>query len=264
MAGRLPRPAITRTAGPRVDRAATGGGSACSGNQTRRWCSLAHSRSLSCCSPSSVSLPAVRPLPGGLPGYDGSSSTTCPVLHLCFAAVVQGSPGWTGHSFDQPWVTGSVVGSPTCVACQALDIPGENLCLRGFTLGSDPSPARGSPGALRTGGGRIVVMDVLIISLVHFLSYLTLGERVYPVTLPSITCKREAPRSDWDAGVVSTVGTPMPKSARAPHAIRTARVTQPGRLSRAPGAAPVEAGGDVTLCSSRLGKSTVEVHSDRT
>ncbi|GMN69826.1 hypothetical protein TIFTF001_038869 [Ficus carica] len=34
-----------------------------------------------------------------------------------------------------------------------------------------------------------------------------------PVTPPSITCKREAPRGDWDTDVVSAVGTSMLKSA---------------------------------------------------
>ena len=35
-----------------------------------------------------------------------------------------------------------------------------------------------------------------------------------PVALPSITCKREAPRNEGDTGVVSAAGTPMPKSVR--------------------------------------------------
>ncbi|GMN27763.1 hypothetical protein TIFTF001_001801 [Ficus carica] len=48
--------------------------------------------------------------------------------------------------------------------------------------------------------------------------------------------KREAPRSDWDTGVVSSVGTPMPKSARALALLAdlSDRATQPGRLPRAP------------------------------
>ncbi|GMN26573.1 hypothetical protein TIFTF001_001349 [Ficus carica] len=61
------------------------------------------------------------------------------------------------------------------------------------------------------------------------------SDQVRPSTLPSITCKREAPRSDWDTGVVSVVDTSMLKSARALLAGLGARATQPGRLLRALG-----------------------------
>ncbi|GMN68868.1 hypothetical protein TIFTF001_037932 [Ficus carica] len=36
----------------------------------------------------------------------------------------------------------------------------------------------------------------------------------YPVTPPSITCKKEAPQNDGDTGMVSAAGTPMLKSVR--------------------------------------------------
>ncbi|GMN51148.1 hypothetical protein TIFTF001_020303 [Ficus carica] len=39
------------------------------------------------------------------------------------------------------------------------------------------------------------------------------SSRGWPITQPSIICKREAPRGDRDTGVVSAVGTPMLKSA---------------------------------------------------
>ena len=61
---------------------------------------------------------------------------------------------------------------------QTLDDLNEDFYLRGFTLCWASSPTRGLLSTLGASRGRIVVLDVLMISLVHFSGYRALGERM--------------------------------------------------------------------------------------
>ncbi|GMN62257.1 hypothetical protein TIFTF001_031339 [Ficus carica] len=124
---------------------------------------------------------------------------------------------------------------------QVLNVPSEDLHLYWFSQCSRTTPAMGSPSALGTIRGRVLVALVVLVGLLfHGLSKVCKwcgGAALYRITrldppctvvLRLVACKREAPHSKEDTSGVSTKGTPMLKSAFP--ASSDARATLMGRI----------------------------------